>query len=242
MTQYNTLNVKLSNSQLNKIKSGIKNGTKVTLKLSSKIVGGSNNENNFSHKLLLTNTPQGLKLRKAFANNSSTNIKLSKNEFLKVDLKIILIVSFYIGLSGGFLGRLLRPLLKAGMPLMKNVLKPLANVLISLGLTAAASAADAAIHKKIFGSGVTKLIISNIDMNDIMKIVKSLEEFGLLVKDVSETVKNGAKEQKGGLLGMLLGTVCASLLGNLLTGRGTIITVEDTVRAGEGTVRAGQDF
>ena len=242
MTQYNTLNVKLSNSQLNKIKSGIKNGTEVTLKLSSKIVGGSNNENNFSHKLLLTNTPQGLKLRKAFANNSSTNIKLSKNEFLKVDLKIILIVSFYIGLSGGFLGRLLRPLLKAGMPLMKNVLKPLANVLISLGLTAAASAADAAIHKKIFGSGVTKLIISNIDMNDIMKIVKSLEEFGLLVKDVSETVKNGAKEQKGGLLGMLLGTVCASLSGNLLTGRGTIITVEDTVRAGEGTVRAGQDF
>ena len=77
MTQCNTLNVKLSNSQLNKLKSGIKNGTEVTLKLSSNVVGDSNDENNFPHKLLLTNT-QVSKLRKTFANDSSVNIKLSK--------------------------------------------------------------------------------------------------------------------------------------------------------------------
>ena len=87
---------------------------------------------------------------------------------------------------------------------MKNVLKPLAqSVLIPLGLAAAASATDAAIHKKMFGSGVTTFIISIEEMNDIMKIVKSLEEPGLLIKNVSETIENEAKEQKGGFLGML---------------------------------------
>ena len=94
MTQYNTLNVKCSNSQTNKLKSGIKNNTEVTLKISSNIVGDSNDENNFPHKLLLTNT-QVSKLRKAFANNYSTNIKLSKAQ------------SHKIGQSGGYLGRLL---------------------------------------------------------------------------------------------------------------------------------------
>ena len=78
MTQYNTLNVKLFNSQLNKLKSRIKNGTEVTLKLSSNVVGDSNDENNFPHKLLLTKT-QVSRLRKTFANNSSANIKLSRN-------------------------------------------------------------------------------------------------------------------------------------------------------------------
>ena len=87
---------------------------------------------------------------------------------------------------------------------MKNVLKPLAqSVLIPLGLAAAASATDAAIHKKMFGSGVTTFIISIEEMNDIMKIVKSLEEPGLLIKNVSETIENEAKEQKGGFLGIL---------------------------------------
>ena len=88
--------------------------------------------------------------------------------------------------------------------------------LIPLGLISAASATDAAIHKKIFGLGVTTLIISNEEMN-IMKIVKSLEESGLLMKTVSETIKNKAKKQKKGFLGMLLGTLGASLLENLLT-------------------------
>ena len=85
-----------------------------------------------------------------------------------------------------------------GLPLMKNALKPLAkSVLIPLELPAAASTADAAIHKKIFGSGNTTLIISNEEMNDIMKIIKSLEESVLLIKGVSKTIKNEAKEQKG---------------------------------------------
>ena len=87
----------------------------------------------------------------------------------------------------------------------------------------------------MFGTGNTTLIISNGEMNDIMKIVKSIEESSLLIKGVSQTIKNETKEQKGGFLGMLLGTLGASLLGNLLAGKGTI-------RAGEDTVRAGQDF
>ena len=79
MTQYNSLNVKLSNSQLNKLKPGTKNNPDVTLKLSSNVVGDSNNEKNFLHKLLLTNTKVS-KLHKAFANNSPANIKLSKTQ------------------------------------------------------------------------------------------------------------------------------------------------------------------
>ena len=79
-------------------------------------------------------------------------------------------------------------------------------------------------------------------MNDIMKVVKSLEESGLLIKGVSRTIKNEAKVQKGGFLGMLLGTLGASLLGNLLTGKETIRAEEGTLRAGEGTVKACQDF
>ena len=98
--------------------------------------------------------------------------------------------------SGGFLGRLLGPLSETGLPLIKNVIKTLAKtVFIPLGLTAAA-AADAGIHKKILGSGTTTLIISNDEMEDIMKIVKSLEDSGLLLKGVSETIQNEAKEQK----------------------------------------------
>ena len=212
MTQYNTLNVKLSNSQLNKLKSGIKNGTEVTLKLLSNIVGNSNDEINFPHKLLLTNT-QVSKLHKAFANGSSANSKLSKTQLHKK------------GQSGGFLGRHLGPLLRTALPLIRNILKPLAkSVLILLGLTVAALATDAAIHKKMFESGVTTLIISNEEMNDNKKINKSYEESGLLIKDISETIKNEAKEQKGGFLGMLLGALGGSLLGNLLTGKGAIAT------------------
>ena len=75
-----------------------------------------------------------------------------------------------------------------------------------------------------------------------MKIVKSLEGTGLLIKGVSETIKYEAKDQKGGFLGTLLDTLGASLLGNLLTGKGVMRTGEETIRAGEGTIRAGQDF
>ena len=134
------------------------------------------------------------------------------------------------------LGRLLGPLLKTGLVLTGNVIKSLAkSVLIPLGLTATASATDAAIHAAMFGSGITALIISNEVMNDIMKIVKSLEEYGLLIKGVSKTIKNKAKKTKGRFLGMLLGTLGATLLRHLLTGK-------NKIRAGEGTVRAGQGF
>ena len=128
--------------------------------------------------------------------------------------------------SGGFLGKLLGTLLKTGLPLIKNVITPLKIVLIPLGLTAAPSAANAGIHKKkILGSGNNHhsssalhitLIISNDEINNI-KIVKSLESSGLLLKGVTKTVQNEVREQKGGFLSMLLGTLGASLLGNLLT-------------------------
>ena len=128
-----------------------------------------------------------------------------------------------IGQSRLFLGRFLESSLNPGLPLIKNVLKRLdKSVLISLGLAASASATEAAINKKMLGSGMNTLIISNEEINDIMKIVKSLEESGLLIKVVSETIKNEAKEQKDGFLSMLLGTLDASLLGNLLRGRDTI--------------------
>ena len=126
--------------------------------------------------------------------------------------------------SGGFLGRLLASLLKAGLPLMKNVIKPLAkSALIPLGQTVSASAADAGIHKKILGLGhdnnTITLIISNNKIEDIIKIVKFLEDSGLLLKGITETVQNEVKEQKGGFLSMLLGTLGASLLRNLLIGQ-----------------------
>ena len=223
MAQYNSLNVKLSNSQLNKLKLAIKNETKVVLRLSSNMIG--DNETDFSHKLLLTNR-QVANLCKAFTIYLSTDIKLSKTQLSRMIQ------------SGGFLGRLLRPLLKTGLPLIKNVIKPLAkSVLIPLGLTAAASAADAGIHKKILGSGnMTTLIISNDEMEDFIEIVKSLEDSGLLLKGVTETAQNEVKEQKGGFLSMLLGTLGASLLGNILTGRGAIAKSQGRriYRAGKG--------
>ena len=95
---------------------------------------------------------------------------------------------------GWFLSRLIGPLLKTGLPLIKNVIKPLAkSVLIPLGLTAAASAADAGIHKKILGSGNTTLIISNEEMNDIVKIVQALEDSNILLKGITKTVQNEVK-------------------------------------------------
>ena len=223
MTQYNSLNVKLSNSQLNKFNSAIKNETEIVLRLSSNMI--SDNENDFPYKLLLTNR-QVLNLRKAFANHSSADIKLSKTQLPKMIQ------------SGGFLDRLLGSLLKTGLPLISNAIKPLAkSVLIPLGLTAVASAADVGIHKKnILGSGHnnTTLIIPNEEINDIMKIVKFLEDSGLLLKGVTKTVQNEVKEQKGGFFSMLLGTLGESLLGNLLTGKGIY-----RARKGKGMNRAG---
>ena len=156
MTQYNSLNVKLSNLQLNKLKSAIKNGTDVILRLSSNMICNSDDEANFPHKLLLTNR-RVANLRKDFANHTSTDIKLSKAQLTKMQ-------------KGGVL-RFLTPLLKSGLPLLKSVVRPLDM----LDLTAAASATGAAINKKILRSGNhTTLIISNDDMQDLLKIVKPL--------------------------------------------------------------------
>ena len=164
MTQYNTLNVKLSNSQISKLKPAIKKGTRVTLNLLSNVGRDSYDENNFPDKFLSVNT-QVSKLCKASANSFSANIKLIKPQLHKV------------GQSRGFLGRLLGPLLKTGLLLIGNVLKPLAKSnLMPLGLMAATSATNAAIHMKMFGSGFTTLTNCNEEMNDLMKIVKSLEE------------------------------------------------------------------
>ena len=102
--------------------------------------------------------------------------------------------------------------MKVVMPLAKNLLAP-------LGLTAAMSAIDGIIQKKMRGEGV-KLVIGQEDMNDIIKIIEALENSGILLKGVTKTIENETKEQRGGFFGMLLGTLGASLLGNLLSGKG----------------------
>ena len=162
-------------------------------------------------------TRQNTKFRNTINNNLATDIKLSKAQVKKLIQ------------SGGFLGKLLSklagPLMKVTIPLAKNVLAP-------LGLTAAMSAIDGSMQKKIHSSGV-KLIIKQEDMEDIMKIIEALENSGILLKRVSKTIENDTKEQRGGFLSMLLGTLGASLLGNLLTGGKGIM------RAGDGIVRAG---
>ena len=125
--------------------------------------------------------------------------------------------------------------MKVALPLAKNVLAP-------LGLTAAMSTIDGSMQKKIHGSGI-KLIIEQEDMNDIMKIIEALENSDILLKGVSETIENETKEQRGGFLSMLLGTLGASLLGNLLSGgKGSVASRakgEGIMRAGDGIVRAG---
>ena len=232
--QYNKVNVKLLISQLNKLRSAIKNENDVVIRLSPNMIDDSNDKGNFAHELLLTGR-QVSSILKAFANNSSVNIKFSKTQLSKMIQ------------SGGLLGKLLSPLSKTGLQLIKNVITPLAKgVLIPLGLTAAASAADAGIHKKILRSGNTTLIISNKDMDDLIKIIKSVT--GLLLKGVTESVQNEIKEQKCGFLSMLLGTLSASLLGNLLTSKGAFHAGKGVNkkgkgghRAGEGIVRAGEE-
>ena len=198
MVEYSEVYCKLTNVQLNKLKKVVKSNEGATLRL-----GINNfNKNESPHELLLTNR-QNTKLRNAINNYLATDIKLSKDQIKKLIQ------------SGGFLGKLLSklagPLMKVAMPLAKNVLA-------ALGLTAAMSAIDGGIQKKkIHGSGV-KLIIEQEDMKDIMKITKALENSGILLKGVSKTIKNETKEQRGGFLSMLLGTLGASLLGDLLTG------------------------
>ena len=176
MVEYNKVNVKLSNSQLRKLKTAAKNQTGVTLRMNIKMFNG----NNLPHELLLT-TRQKTKLRNAFENNILTNIKPSKAQISKIIQ------------PGGFLGSLLSelpgPLIEVAVPLAKNISVP-------LGITAAPSSVDAETQKKIHGSGTTTLIIWNEEMNDIMKIVQALEGSNILLKGDTTAIKNETKEKK----------------------------------------------
>ena len=161
------------------------------------------------------------KLRNAFNNNMSTDLKLSKAQISKIIQ------------SGGSLGSLLSklagPFMKVDVTLARNIL---------LGITATALAIDAGIQKKIHGSGTTTLKISNEEMNDIMKIAQALEDSTIFLKRVTKTVKNETKEQKGGFLGTLVGTLGSFLLGNFLSGKG-IVRAGSGNKKGKGVVRAG---
>ena len=173
MVEYSKVNVKLSDAQLKKLKTAVKKKTGTTLRMSLKMLDG----NDLPHELLLT-TRQKTKLRNAFNNNMSTDLKLSKAQISKIIQ------------SGGFLGSLLSklvgPLMKVAVPLAKNILAP-------LGITAATSVTDEGIQKKIHGSGTTTLITSNKEMNDIIKIVQNLEDSNILLKGVTKTI---TKEKK----------------------------------------------
>ena len=174
MVEYTKVNIRLSGSQLKKLKDAVSNNTGTTLRISLKMFNGKN----LPHELLLT-TRQKTKIRNAFNNNTFTDIKFSKAQINEITQ------------SGGFLGRLLGPLLKTGLPLIKNVIKPLAKSVL-------------------------------IPLNDIIKIVQALKDSNILLKGVTETVKNETKKQEGGFLSMLLGFLGASLLEHLLTGKGVV--------------------
>ena len=175
MVEYSKVNCKLKNVQLNKFKKSVKSNEGATLRLGIK----NFNKDELPHELLLT-TRQNTKLRNAINNNLATDIKLSKPHIKKLTQ------------SGGFLGKLLSklagPLMKVAMPLAKNVVAP-------LGLTAAMSAIDGSIQKKIHGSGI-KLIIEEDDMNDIMKIIEALENSGILLKGVTKMIENETKNKE----------------------------------------------
>ena len=211
MVEYTKVNVKLANLQLSKLKKAVKSNEGATLRIGIK----NFNKEDLPHELLLT-TRQNTKLRNTVNNNLATDIKLSKAQIKKLIQ------------SGGFLGKLLSKL--AG-PLMKVAMTLAKNVLVPLGLTAAMSTIDGSIQKKIYGSGATKgvgvkLIIEQEDMNDITKIIEALENSGILLKGITKTIENETKEQRGGFLSMLLGTLGTSLLGNLLTGGKGIVREE----------------
>ena len=193
------------------------------------MVGDLKYETNFLHKLLLTNA-QVSKVRKTFTNGSSAKSKILLSKMVQLE---------------GFLGRLFGPLLKTCLFLMKKELKPSAKCfLIPLRLKAEESTTDAVIWKKVIGSRMQlsdlpqqiTLITSNKEIGVIMKINVSLEESDLLIESVSETIQQLIKEQKNGFLSMLLDSLGASLLRNILTG-----TVKQSNLPGRGVKRAGKE-
>ena len=223
MVEYSKVNVKLLDAQMKKLKTADKKKTGATLRISLKMLDG----NDLLHELLLT-TGQKAKLRNAFNNNMSTDLILPKAQISKIIQ------------SGGFLASLSKlagPLMKVAVPLAKNILTP-------LKIAAAASAIDAGIQKKIHGSGATTLIISNKEINCIMKIVQAFEDSNILSKGVTKTIKIETKEQKGGFLSMWLGTLGASLLGNILAGKVIVRASSgrrslNSYKKGKGIVSAG---
>ena len=168
MVECNKVNVKLSDTQLKKLKTAVRNKTGKTLRMNFKMLDG----NGLPHELLLT-TRQKTKLRNAFL-SADSKAQISK-------------IIQYGGFLGSWLSKLADPLMKIAVPLAKDILAP-------LGITAAASAIDAGIQKKIHDSGTTTLIISNKEMNDMTKIVQTLEDPNILLKGVTKTIKNKAKE------------------------------------------------
>ena len=223
MVEYSKINVKLSDTQLKNLKDAVKDNIRATLRMNLRMING----NNLPHELLLTER-QKTKLRNAFNNNVSTDIKLSKAQITKI-------IQFR-GFLGSLLSKLAGSLMKIAVRLAKNILAP-------LGITAAASAIDAGIQKKKtkkHGSATTTLIIPNEEMNDIMKIVQALEDSNILLKGVTKTIEKETKEQKGGFLSTLLGTVGASLLGNLFSGKGIVRAgYGHPSKKGKGIARAG---
>ena len=223
MVEYSKVNVKLADRQLKQLKTMVKDKTGTTLRINLKMFDG----NDLPHELLLTKR-QKTKLRNAFNNNMSTDLKLSKAQISKIIQ------------SGGFLGSLLSKL--AG-PLMKIAVSLAKNIVASLGIIAAAPAIDTGIQRKIHGSGhpwSTTLIVLNKEISDIMKVVQALEDSNIFLKRVTKTTKNKTKKQKGGILSMLLGTLGASLLGNLFSRKG-IVRGGSGNKKRKGTVRAGNE-
>ena len=203
---------------MKKLKSAVKDKAGTNLRMNLKMHDG----NDLPHELLLT-TRQKTKLRNAFNNYMSTDLKLSRAQSSKIIQSVEFLGSLLIKLAG--------PLMKLGVPLIKNILD-------LLGITAAPSAIAAEIQKKIHGPGTTTLTILNEEMNYIIKIVQALENSNILSKGFSKTIKNETKEQNGRFLSMLLGTLGVSLLGNLLAGKG-IVRAGSRNKKRKGIVRAG---
>ena len=228
MVKYNTKNAKLTNLQLSKLKIAVKNNEGTTLRLGAK----NFNKEGLPHELFLTQK-QITKLRNSVNNNMSTDIKLSKAQIQKI-------IMSGSGL-GSILMRILPKLIKPATSVLKNVAAP-------LGLSASMSGIDGAIQKKkIHGTGTT-VKFSNKEINNMVNIVKALEDSDVLMKGVSKTLKNDA-QNVGALpiLPMLLGTLDSSLIGNLLTGRALFRADSGKCDCGqgiycsdEGLFRAGQ--
>ena len=217
MVEYNKVNAKLTEKKLKKLKTAVKKKAENTLRMTFMF-----DRNDLPHELILT-ARQKANLRNPFNNNMSTDIKLSKAQIPKTTQS----GEFWGSLSSKLAG----PLMKVAVPLAKNVLAP-------SGITKTASVIDAGIQKKIHGFERTNLIISNEEMNGIMKIAQPLEYSAILLKRVTKTIKNETEGQKGGFLGTLVGTLGSILLGHILSGKG-IVRAGSGNKKGKRLVKAG---